>query len=70
MKEKLNIKLTDYWYRCADGCCDDYGLIVEVNGKELEGNSQDISTVLEEVLKHLGYEVDIELDYKSNFNND
>lgn len=66
MKEKLHIKLHDYYYNCADGCCTNYGLIKTVNGVQLFSHNQDVSTVLKEVLEHLGYEVEIEEtnDYK------
>lgn len=63
MKEKLNIKLTEYHYQCGDGCCDHFGTITEVNGEQLELHNQDTGTILRQVLEHLGYEVDIEEDY-------
>ena len=63
MKEKINIQLHEYSCQCADGCCYNYGTIVIVNGEKLTGNSQDTSTILESVLNHLGYEVDINETY-------
>lgn len=61
----LNIKLTNYSYECGDGCCTDYGTIVEVNGEEMPFRNTDASTILEQVLTHLGYDVKIteENDY-------
>jgi len=60
MKEKLHIKLHDYYYTCGDGCCTNYGLIKTVNGVQMSSHNQDVYTVLKEVLEHLGYEVEIE----------
>jgi len=61
--KKLKIELIDYNYQCADGCCTNYGTITKVNGKELELHNQDPSTILRQVLEHLGYEVEIEEIY-------
>lgn len=60
MKEKINIQLHEYDWHCPDGCCYDYGTIVTVNGEQLTITNQDTSTILESVLNHLGYEVDID----------
>ena len=57
--EKLKIELIDYSYTCGDGCCTNYGTVTKVNGEELELHNQDASTVLRQVLEHLGYEVEI-----------
>lgn len=59
MKPILKIKLIDYEYSCGDGCCYDYGTITTVNDVELPCHNQDAGTILEQVLEHLGYEVEI-----------
>lgn len=61
--KKLEIALTDWTSECADGCCTDYGTTIKVNGKVLENNNSDRTTILEKVLEHLGYEVEITEDY-------
>jgi hypothetical protein len=58
MKE-LEIELHDYSYSCADGCCDYWGTTVKVNGEELEETSTDLPSMLENILTHLGYKVNI-----------
>lgn len=63
MKNKVKVELHDYNYTCGDGCCDTYGTIVKVNGKELPYHNQDVNTILRQVLEHLGYEVEIEESY-------
>ncbi len=65
-KKKIKIQLQDYSYKCGDGCCDNYGTIVKVNGEELPFQNTDRAIIIEEILKHLGYEVEIEetYDYK------
>jgi len=58
-KAKIKITLDDYCYNCADGCCTNYGTIVKVNGVEMPFHNQDVKTILEQVLQHLGYDVEI-----------
>ena len=55
----LKIELNEYWHKCADGCCDDYGTQVIVNGVEMPFHNQDAATILRQVLEHLGHEVEI-----------
>ena len=62
--KKLKIKLTEYHYKCGDGCCDTFGTITEVNGVELPCHNQDAETILRQVLEHLGYDVEIESEYE------
>jgi len=57
--EKLTIELNEYNYECSDGCCTNYGTIVKVNGAEMPFHNQDTRTIVEEILQHLGYEVEI-----------
>jgi hypothetical protein len=64
-KKKVKITLTDYGYPCGDGCCYNYGTIIEVNGERLESEDSDVASILESVLAHLGYSV--EVTQKSDF---
>lgn len=57
--KKIKIELHDYSHECADGCCTDYGTIVKVDGVEMPYINQDTCTILEQVLNHLGYEVEV-----------
>lgn len=61
-KPDVTIKLEDYHYKCSDGCCDDWGTLTTVNGKELECKNTDRETILQGVLEHLGYNVKIEYE--------
>ena len=62
-KGKLNISLTEYTYECGDGCCTNFGTVTAVNGVDLPYHNQDTATILQQVLEHLGYEVEIESKY-------
>jgi hypothetical protein len=57
LKEKLVIELNEYDYTGSSN--DIYGMVVKVNGVEMPYHNLDVSTILEEVLEHLGYEVEI-----------
>ena len=58
-KEKLKIELKGYRYTCPDGCCLEYRTMVKINGEEMPYNDEDVETILEQVLEHLGYDVEI-----------
>jgi hypothetical protein len=70
----VKIKLEQWHYQCGDGCCDNYGTNLYLNGKQLEHPNpevsdsgylgEDVATALEAVLKELGYEVEIESTYE------
>lgn len=57
--EKLKIVLNEYNYECGDGCCHNWGVEVSINGVELFKTNDDSATILEQVLKHLGYNPEI-----------
>ena len=59
MKTKVRIELKEYNHHCGDGCCLDYGTVVVVDGVEMPFHNQDAETILDQVLKHLGYDVEI-----------
>jgi len=58
--QKLNIKFDEYDYKCGDGCCTHYGIVTSINGVELPAHNTDHSTIVRQILEHLGYEVEIE----------
>lgn len=60
----LKIKLHEYAYHCGDGCCYNYGTITTINDIELPCHNQDAGTILQQVLEHLGYKV--EIDYSDD----
>lgn len=57
--KKIKITLNEYNYECGDGCCHNWGVEVSVNGVELFKTSSDTATILESILKHLGYDAEI-----------
>ena len=61
----LDIILTEYDYKCADGCCDHCGIITEINGVELSCHNTDTETILKQILEHLGFEVTITNQYEN-----
>lgn len=66
--EKVHITLEEYSTTCSDGCCTDYGTVVTVNGKELQFHNTDTPTIIEQILKHLGYEATVD-EQKVVYNN-
>jgi predicted metal-binding protein len=58
-KEKIKIELYEWMYECGDGCCISYGTTTKVNGVEMELQNQDAATIVEQILQHLGYDVEI-----------
>jgi len=61
-KGKIKIELNDYDYNCSDGCCTNYGTVTKVNGVELSCHNQDAGTIVQQILEHLGYEVEVEVN--------
>ena len=65
-KEKLKITLSDWDYTCGDGCCYEWGVSCKINGESIDSiyftSSNDVANGLEAVLKHLGYEVEIDFE--------
>lgn len=59
MTKKIKIELAQYAYNCGDGCCYNYGTITTVNGVQLESHNEDAANIVEKVLRHLGYEVEL-----------
>lgn len=69
----VKIELRNWHYQCGDGCCDNYGTYLYLNGKQLEHPDpeqydnkylgEDVPTALMAVLKELGYSVRIENTY-------
>lgn len=62
-KPKVDIVLDEYQHECGDGCCLNYGTVTSINGEELPIHNQDASTILDQALKHLGFDVNIENKY-------
>jgi hypothetical protein len=59
-KENLKIKTKSWNYTCGDGCCYTWGTDVFINGKKItQGKSDNINTILKEVLEYLGYQIKI-----------
>jgi hypothetical protein len=64
-KPKIKIDLIEYNYDCADGCCTTYGTITKVNDIKLHFHNQDAGSIVQQILEHLGYEVELNEEYKS-----
>lgn len=62
--EKVKIVLKDYDYECADGCCNLYGTITTVNGKELEIHNSDRATIIQYILTELGFDSEVIEEYE------
>ena len=62
-KEKLIIELNEYNYTGSSN--DIYGMVVIVNGVVMPYENMDVDTILEQVLTHLGYDVEINRTYKN-----
>lgn len=65
MKNKLIIRTEEWEHTCHDGCCYTYGTKVFINDKQVtSGYANEVDTILEDVLKHLGY--DVKRDFNRN----
>ena len=64
--KKLKIVLNEYCYNCGDGCCTNFGMVTTLNGEELDCHNTDTSTIINQILEKLGYEVEIEETYNNN----
>ncbi len=63
--EKITIRTEDWEHTCHDGCCHTYGTKVFINDKQVtSGYANEIDTIIEEVLKHLGH--DVKRDFNRN----
>jgi len=58
-KEKLKIEIEQWSHSCGDGCCLTYGTTTTVNGVEMPLDNEDTGTIVEMILQHLGYEVEV-----------
>jgi len=63
--KKVKIHFKEYWYNCSDGCCTDYGVVTTINGEELDCRNEDTETIVEQILKKLGYDVEITKEYEN-----
>lgn len=72
--QTIHIELQDWHTKCGDGCCDEYGTDVYLNGELLETTHEDgsktdvdgesVTDTVMTVLKKLGYNVEIERTWK------
>jgi len=58
--KKTSIKLHRYSGYCWDGCCYEYWTIVTVDWTEMPYHNDDTWAILEQVLWHLWYTVELE----------
>lgn len=63
MSKKVKIVIDEYDYTCFDKCCTTFGLAVKVNGVDLPCENMDVGTQVQQILEHLGYEVDLTETY-------
>lgn len=63
--EKVVLTTQDYHYTCGDGCCDNYGQRLFINGEEINAELEpNPHYAIELILRKLGYEVEWEeLEY-------
>lgn len=57
--KKVIVEFNEYDYQCADGCCNHWGLQVMVDGVVMNADNLDVQTQVQQILEHLGYEVEI-----------
>lgn len=62
-KKVVKIVIKGWHNQCGDGCCDNYGTDLIVNGKELEADGDSVESSLRATLIELGYNVEIKGDY-------
>lgn len=62
MKQKVKIELREWDFDCGDGCCNNYGTEIIVDGKLCDNQytGSDVAASLRFALETLGYDVEIE----------
>lgn len=59
-----DIVFEHYQYTCSDGCCDEYGVNVYINGFNLNCDGSDVEQVVRSLMEFLGVEdVNIKINY-------
>lgn len=62
-----NILFQPYHYECGDGCCDEYGTNVYVNGFNLNCSGDDAESVVGSLIEFLNIDnVIIDYEYEEN----
>ena len=63
-KENVLLKTQKWEHTCHAGCCYTTGTSIFINNKKVTaGFSDEIDTILEDVLKYLGFEVHIDFNH-------
>lgn len=58
--------ITPYHYECSDGCCDEYGSTIYVNGFDLNCDIEDFGSVIEGLMEFLRVEnVSVNYEYEN-----
>ena len=57
--KRVTVEFNEYDYNCADGCCNYWGLQVMVDGVVMDAHNLDVQTHVQQILEHLGYQVEI-----------
>ena len=57
--KKVKIVIDEWNHTCGDGCCYTWGKNINLNGTDLSNQSDELGTQIQQVLEHLGYEVEI-----------
>lgn len=62
-----NIVFKPYHYSCGDGCCDNYGTNVYVNGFNLDCDGENAESVAERLMEFLEIDgVNIDFEYEES----
>ncbi len=64
-KQVKKIRINHYHYQCGDGCCDYFGADIYINDEKIERESDGeyADSILSDIVKHLGLDIEIEETY-------
>lgn len=65
-KKKINVEFKSWHWSCGDGCCDDYGTSLIIDGYLVDDNFDDSIESIEKLLNFLGYAPEIILTSENN----
>jgi hypothetical protein len=63
MENNVNIKLFHWNHKCADGCCDSYGVDVFVDGNKI-GSVNDETEAIKLIVETLGFQCNVEVEHE------
>jgi hypothetical protein len=58
----VDIKIKEYYYKCAEGCCEDWGVDLTIDGNDHGSFAGDYDALEHVLVNVLGHSVEYEYD--------